>query len=48
LLGSNQTIILDSGNAGGGGVVPFLPLDQFVRPAQPKAQQPQPKAGGAR
>jgi membrane protease subunit HflK len=48
LLGSNQTIILDSGNAAGGGVVPFLPLDQFVRPAQPKAPQPQPKAGGAR
>jgi modulator of FtsH protease HflK len=49
LLGSNQTIILDSGGTnGGGGVVPFLPLDQLVRP-QPKAQpQPQPKAGGAR
>ena len=49
LLGSNQTIILDSGGANGGGVVPFLPLDQLVRP-QPKAapQQPQPKAGGAR
>jgi modulator of FtsH protease HflK len=47
LLGSNQTIILDSGGAGSG-VVPFLPLDQFARPqAQPKAQ-PQPKAGGAR
>jgi len=43
LLGSNQTIILDSGGAGSG-VVPFLPLDQFVRP-QPKAQ---PKTGGAR
>ena len=48
LLGSNQTIILDSGGAGGGGVVPFLPLDQLMRP-QPKAQpQAQPKAGGAR
>jgi membrane protease subunit HflK len=45
LLGTNQTIILDSGN-NGTGVVPFLPLDQFTRP-QPKAQ-PQPKAGGAR
>jgi membrane protease subunit HflK len=44
LLGSNQTIILDSG--AGSGVVPFLPLDQFARP-QPKAQ-PQPKAGGVR
>jgi len=43
LLGSNQTIILDSGGAGSG-VVPFLPLDQFMRP-QPKAQ---PKAGAAR
>jgi len=50
LLGSNQTIILDSGGAGSG-VVPFLPLDQFTRPQQPqpKAQpQPQPKAGGVR
>jgi modulator of FtsH protease HflK len=44
LLGTNQTIILDSGGAGS--VVPFLPLDQFTRP-QPKAQ-PQPKAGGVR
>jgi modulator of FtsH protease HflK len=51
LLGSNQTIILDSGGTNGGGVVPFLPLDQLVRPQQPqpKAQpQPQPKAGAAR
>jgi modulator of FtsH protease HflK len=49
LLGSNQTIILDSGGTNGGGVVPFLPLDQLVRPpqAQPKAA-PQPKAGGTR
>jgi membrane protease subunit HflK len=54
LIGSNQTIILDSGNAGGGGVVPVLPLDQLLRP-QPKAQpqpqpqpQAQPKAGAAR
>jgi len=46
LLGSNQTIILDSGGAGGSGVVPFLPLDQLMRP-QPKAA-PQPKAGGVR
>jgi membrane protease subunit HflK len=51
LLGANQTIILDSGGANGGSVVPFLPLDQLVRPQQPqpKAQpQPQPKAGAAR
>ena len=50
LLGSNPTIILDSGGASGGGVVPFLPLDQLMRPQQPqpKAQQPQPKAGGVR
>jgi modulator of FtsH protease HflK len=39
LLGANQTIILDSG--GSGGVVPFLPLDQLLRPQQ---QAPQPKA----
>jgi membrane protease subunit HflK len=51
LLSSNQTIILDTGNGNGSGVVPFLPLDQFTRPQQqpqPKAQQPQPKAGAAR
>jgi len=52
LLGSNQTIILDSGGTnGGGGVVPFLPLDQLMRPQQPQPkaqQQPQPKAGGVR
>jgi membrane protease subunit HflK len=49
LLGSNQTTILDFGN--GNNVVPFLSLDQFSRPQQqpqPKAAQPQPKAGGAR
>ena len=50
LLGSNPTIILDSGGSGSG-VVPFLPLDQLTRPPQqqplPKAQ-PQPKAGAAR
>ena len=46
LLGSNQTIILDSGGTNGGGVVPYLPLDQLMRP-QPKAA-PQPKAGGVR
>jgi membrane protease subunit HflK len=48
LLGSNQTIILDSGGAGSG-VIPFLPLDQFTRPQQPLPKaQPQPKAGGVR
>jgi membrane protease subunit HflK len=48
LLGSNQTIILDSGGAGSG-VVPFLPLDQFIRPQQPQPKsQPQPKAGATR
>ena len=46
LLGSNQTIILDSGGTNGGGVVPYLPLDQLMRP-QPKAA-PQPKAGAVR
>jgi membrane protease subunit HflK len=49
LLGSNQTIILDSGGANGGGVVPFLPLDQLMRPQQPQPKAaPQPKAGAAR
>jgi modulator of FtsH protease HflK len=46
LLGSNQTIILDSGGAGS--VVPFLPLDQFTRPQPKAAPQPQPKAGAVR
>ena len=45
----NQTIILDSGGANGGGVVPFLPLDQLTRPQQPQPKAaPQPKAGAAR
>jgi membrane protease subunit HflK len=51
LLGSNPTIILDSGGANGGGVIPFLPLDQLTRPQQPQpkaAPQPQPKAGAVR
>jgi membrane protease subunit HflK len=48
LLGSNQTIILDSGGTGSG-VVPFLPLDQFTRPQQPQPKAaPQPRAGGVR
>jgi membrane protease subunit HflK len=48
LLGSNPTIILDSGSAGNG-VVPYLPLDQLVRPQQPQPKsQPQPRAGGVR
>jgi membrane protease subunit HflK len=49
LLGSNPTIILDSGGTGGNGVVPYLPLDQLTRPQQPQPKaQPQPRAGGVR
>ncbi|MPZ36785.1 MAG: FtsH protease activity modulator HflK [Rhizobiales bacterium] len=53
LLAANPTIVLDSGGANGGNVLPFLPLEQLTRPQQPqpKAQQPpqvQPKAGAAR
>ncbi len=55
LLGSNQTIILDSGGAGGSGVLPILPLDQLMRPQTPQSKgqpqpkaQPQPKTGGVR
>jgi membrane protease subunit HflK len=47
LLASNQTIILDSGGAGSG-VVPFLPLDQFMRSQQKAQPKTQPKAGGTR
>ncbi|MBX9775521.1 MAG: FtsH protease activity modulator HflK [Xanthobacteraceae bacterium] len=48
LLGSNPNIILDSGGARDGGVVPYLPLDQLVKPRPKAAPQPQSKAGGAR
>lgn len=42
LLGGTDKIILDSGTAGGQGVIPYLSLDQNrPRPAQPQAQQPQ-------
>lgn len=42
LLGGTDKIILDSGAAGGQGVIPYLSLDQNrPRPAQPQAQQPQ-------
>ena len=45
VLGGTDKIILDSGRQDGGGVVPYLPLNE-LRAAPP--QPPQPQAGGAR
>jgi membrane protease subunit HflK len=45
LFGGTDKIILDSGLGGqGGGVVPYLPLDQLSR----RPQQPAPQPGGGR
>src|SRR5689334_18547530 len=38
VLGGTDKIILDSGS-GGNGVVPYLPLSELARPAQPRNQQ---------
>jgi len=38
VLGGADKIIMDSGREGGGGVVPYLPLGELSRPAQPRAQ----------
>jgi membrane protease subunit HflK len=38
VLGGTDKIILDSGN-GGSSVVPYLPLNELTRPAQPRNQQ---------
>jgi modulator of FtsH protease HflK len=42
ILGGTDKIILDSGS-GGSNVVPFLPLHELTRPAQPRSQ---PQSGG--
>ena len=42
ILGGTDKIILDSGG-GGSNVVPFLPLNELTRPAQPRSQ---PQSGG--
>jgi modulator of FtsH protease HflK len=44
VLGGADKIILDSG-AGGSGVVPYLPLNEFAVPAPPRGQSP---TGGQR
>jgi membrane protease subunit HflK len=46
LLGGTDKIILDS-NAGNGGVVPYLPLGELHRPAQPQPQTQQRRTTGA-
>jgi membrane protease subunit HflK len=38
VLGGADKIIMDSGREGGGGVVPYLPLGELNRPAQPRTQ----------
>ena len=48
VLRNANKIVIDK-QAGGPGVVPYLPLNELQRQqAQPPAQQPQPAAGGAR
>ena len=42
ILGGTEKIILDSG-VGGSSVVPYLPLNELTRPAQPRSQ---PQSGG--
>ena len=37
VLGGTDKIILDSGGPGGGGVVPYLPLNELTRPMAPAA-----------
>jgi membrane protease subunit HflK len=46
LFGGTDKIILDSGAAGGGGVVPYLPLDQLMRRPQAAPPAGQPTGGG--
>jgi len=43
VLGSTDKIILDAGQAGanGGGVVPYLPLNELQRAPQPRNNQAQ-------
>ncbi len=38
VLSGADKIIMDSGREGGGGVVPYLPLGELNRPAQPRTQ----------
>src|SRR5512132_2572348 len=38
VLGGADKLIMDSGREGGGGVVPYLPLGELNRPAQPRPQ----------
>jgi membrane protease subunit HflK len=44
VLGGADKIIMDSGREGGGGVVPYLPLNELARPSQPRT----PAATGGR
>ena len=43
VLGGTDKIILDSGGGGSSSVVPYLPLNELTRPAQPRSQ---PQSGG--
>jgi membrane protease subunit HflK len=48
LLGGTDKIILDSNTgAGASGVVPYLPLGELNRPAQPQQQRPRAQTSGA-
>jgi membrane protease subunit HflK len=47
VLGGADKIIIDSGKDGGG-VVPYLPLNELTRPPQPRSQSPSPATGGNR
>ena len=40
VLGGTDKIILDSGGGAGGGVVPYISLDELTKRGSPSAQQP--------
>ena len=50
LFNGTDKIIMDSGATGGGGVVPYLPLNELARPrpATPPSNTPPTTQGGAR
>ena len=48
VLGGTDKIILDSTGASGGGVVPYISLDELTKRANPSAQQQRSQSGANR